>query len=79
MYMVSSAQVNGAVDAMEGERDTLNTEIEAYQNQLSQSLDDLEREKIRSQQLQTQLEQSNQRQVWSQQLQTQTSWLEGSK
>ena len=49
-------QVNGAVDAMEGERSELQSEIESYQRQLSAALDDLEAEKIKSQGLEKELE-----------------------
>lgn len=48
-------QVNGAVDAMDGERNALQTEMESYQQQLSAALDDLEEEKARSQELEQKL------------------------
>ena len=52
---LTTFQVNGAVDAMDGERNALQTELDSYQQQLSAALDDLEEEKNKTKELEKKL------------------------
>ena len=48
-------QVNGAVDAMDGERSELQSQIESYKVQLSAAMELIEEEKTKSQEIENKL------------------------
>ncbi|KAF6033045.1 CCDC150 [Bugula neritina] len=52
-------EVNGAVDAMDGERSELQAEIESYKQKLAAAVDDLEEEKSRSKELEQEMQTLN--------------------
>lgn len=57
-------QVNGAVDAMDGERSELQAEIESYKQKLAAAVDDLEEEKSRSKELEQEMQTLNSKVCW---------------